>query len=137
MSEGCEALVEDLLTMGDEKKSVAWKLASDPRVIDCRHDGLSGPRRGTKQVSGVSLVTREVDLLKERLLERAQFDLNRTKERELRRGGRLRSFCELVSVVGDEVVIRPIALEDRLHLCDRVGITNTREPHVPFEAGDL
>jgi hypothetical protein len=120
----------------DEEKSVARKLTPDPRVIDGRHDRLSGSSRSNEEVAVVALVTCERDVLEEGLLERAQFDHNGA-ESELRRQGGLRSFREFVSVVDDEVVACPIAFEDRLHLCDRVRVADAREPDVPLQSGDL
>ncbi len=74
------ALVEDLLAVSDEQESAASELRSKPRVVDRRHHCLPGAGGRDEQVAMVALVAGEDDVLEQRLLERAQLELDRAEQ---------------------------------------------------------
>ncbi len=84
----------------------------------------------------VALLAREIELLEQRLLKRPRLDLDRTEQEAIGFNDR-RALDELVGVVRDKGVARPVALEDRLHLLQSVRVAGSRDPNVPLEPGDL
>jgi hypothetical protein len=120
--EGGPALIDDLLTVGDEEEAAARQLLSKTRVVDGCHHRLSGAGRCHQQVAMVALVAGKRHVLEQRLLERAQFDLYRAEQRDVGSNVNTRAASELRGVVGGEVPALPVAREDRSQLCDGVRI---------------
>ena len=140
VAEGGEALVEDLLAVGDEQQAGAGEPLAEASVVDGGHHGLAGAGGGHEEVAVVALLAGDVDLLEQPLLEgrRAQLDRAEDDERAVvGAAGAALLLVELVGVVGDEVAGLPVAVEHGLELVDDVGVAGGRGPDVPLQPGDL
>ncbi len=70
VAEGGEALVEDLLAVGDEQQAGPGELLAEPPVVERGHHRLAGAGGGDEQVAVVALLAGELDQLEQPLLER-------------------------------------------------------------------
>ena len=59
VAERGEALVEDLLAVGDEQQSGSVESAAECPVVECRHHGLAGAGRGDEQVAVMAALSRQ------------------------------------------------------------------------------
>ena len=72
MTEGEEALFEDLAAVGDEEQPGAWEGSSEVSVVDGRHHGLAGAGGCDQQVPMVAVGASDVDAFQHPLLEGPQ-----------------------------------------------------------------
>lgn len=137
VTEGEPALLQDLLTMGDEQEARAGQLVTKAHVVEGRHDRLPGPGRGHQEVAVVPVLAGDRDLLEEPLLERLGADLDRAERQDAAALVDARSLHELVVVEGHEVACVPVRLEDHRDLRDHRRVARRRDAYVPLEAGLL
>ena len=70
--------------MSDEQEAAAAELGSKTRVVDRGNHRLPGAGGRDEQVAMVALVAGKDDVLEQRLLERAQLELDRAEQRDVR-----------------------------------------------------
>ena len=70
MPEGGQTLGKDLFPVRDEEQSVARQVLPEARVMNSRHNGLTGTRGRNKEVAMKALAAGELDLLEKSFLKR-------------------------------------------------------------------
>ena len=100
---------------------------------------LPGAGRGDQQVAVVALLAGQCDLFEQPLLKRFQAAARSGSERRVGPCAfrRVRAREELLALVGNEVAVVPVALEDRGDLVDHVRVARTRHADIPFEPANL
>ncbi len=140
VAERGQALVEDLLAMGNEQQAGPPQPLTERPVVQCRHDRLAGTGRGDEQVAVMPPLARQLEQLQQPFLERVRTQLDRAQNHVwagVSPSGAGPLVVELGRVVGHEVAAGPVALEDRGELGDHVGVAGRRHPDVPLQACDL
>jgi hypothetical protein len=84
------------------------------------------------------LLSGERDLLEKPFLEWFRAELGGTEENCCSRVGPFfRANAELLSIIGPEVRVVPIAFKDRRYFVDDVWIASARYTNIPFEPANL